>query len=71
MPSQNATGDTVRRCRWASNELAIAYHDEEWGVPQHDDGRLFECFSFWKVLRQGLSWDTILKKREELPQGVR
>jgi DNA-3-methyladenine glycosylase I len=51
------------RCGWARNELAIAYHDEEWGVPQHDDRVLFE-FLILEGAQAGLSWDTILKKRE-------
>jgi DNA-3-methyladenine glycosylase I len=51
------------RCAWARNELAIRYHDEEWGVPVHDDPRLFE-FLVLEGAQAGLSWDTILKKRE-------
>ncbi len=51
------------RCSWARNELAIRYHDEEWGVPQHDDRILFE-FLILEGAQAGLSWDTILKKRE-------
>lgn len=50
------------RCRWATNELNIRYHDEEWGVPVHDDQRLFE-FLILEGAQAGLSWDTILKKR--------
>jgi DNA-3-methyladenine glycosylase I len=53
----------VVRCEWARNELAIAYHDREWGVPQHDDRILFE-FLLLEGAQAGLSWDTILKKRE-------
>lgn len=53
----------VRRCSWASNELSIRYHDEEWGVPTHGDRRLFE-FLVLEGAQAGLSWDTILKKRE-------
>lgn len=53
----------MSRCPWARNELAIAYHDEEWGVPVHDDRRLFE-FLILEGAQAGLSWDTILKKRE-------
>jgi DNA-3-methyladenine glycosylase I len=53
----------VVRCRWASNPLAIDYHDREWGVPQHDDRVLFE-FLILEGAQAGLSWDTILKKRE-------
>ena len=51
------------RCAWARNPLAIRYHDEEWGVPQHDDRRLFE-FLILEGAQAGLSWDTILRKRE-------
>jgi DNA-3-methyladenine glycosylase I len=51
------------RCSWASNELSIRYHDEEWGVPAHDDRTLFE-FLVLEGAQAGLSWDTILKKRE-------
>lgn len=56
---------TVRktRCPWARNELSIRYHDEEWGVPQHDDRVLFE-FLILEGAQAGLSWDTILAKRE-------
>jgi len=51
------------RCSWASNPLSIRYHDEEWGVPQHDDRVLFE-FLLLEGAQAGLSWDTILQKRE-------
>lgn len=51
------------RCEWATNELAIDYHDREWGVPLHDDQRLFE-FLILEGAQAGLSWDTILAKRE-------
>ena len=51
------------RCTWARNERAIAYHDREWGVPQHDDRVLFE-FLILEGAQAGLSWDTILQKRE-------
>ena len=50
------------RCSWAANELSIRYHDEEWGVPAHDDRTLFE-FLILEGAQAGLSWDTILKKR--------
>jgi DNA-3-methyladenine glycosylase I len=53
----------VVRCTWASNELSIPYHDREWGVPQHDDRILFE-FLILEGAQAGLSWDTILQKRE-------
>ena len=52
-----------RRCAWATTELGIAYHDTEWGVPQHDDRVLFE-FLILEGAQAGLSWETILKKRE-------
>jgi len=51
------------RCSWARNALAIEYHDREWGVPQHDDHVLFE-FLVLEGAQAGLSWDTILRKRE-------
>lgn len=51
------------RCTWASNDLSIQYHDREWGVPQHDDRVLFE-FLILEGAQAGLSWDTILRKRE-------
>jgi len=53
----------VVRCAWAKNELAIAYHDREWGMPQHDDRVLFE-FLVLEGAQAGLSWDTILRKRQ-------
>ncbi|HEY0458358.1 MAG TPA: DNA-3-methyladenine glycosylase I [Pyrinomonadaceae bacterium] len=51
------------RCDWAKNDLAVSYHDTEWGVPQHDDQKLFE-FLVLEGAQAGLSWDTILRKRE-------
>ena len=51
------------RCPWASTEPNITYHDEEWGVPVHDDRKLFE-FLILEGAQAGLSWTTILKKRE-------
>jgi DNA-3-methyladenine glycosylase I len=53
----------VKRCGWARIEPEIAYHDEEWGVPVHDDRLLFE-FLILEGAQAGLSWDTILKKRD-------
>jgi DNA-3-methyladenine glycosylase I len=53
----------MQRCVWAKNDLAIAYHDQEWGVPLHEDQKLFE-FLILEGAQAGLSWDTILKKRE-------
>jgi DNA-3-methyladenine glycosylase I len=51
------------RCAWARSELMIRYHDEEWGVPVHDDRTLFE-FLILEGAQAGLSWETILNKRE-------
>ena len=51
------------RCSWATNELSIRYHDKEWGVPVHDDRTLFE-FLILEGAQAGLSWNTILNKRE-------
>ena len=53
----------TNRCSWATNELNIPYHDTEWGVPVHDDNKLFE-FLILEGAQAGLSWDTILRKRE-------
>jgi DNA-3-methyladenine glycosylase I len=53
----------MKRCTWATNDLAIRYHDTEWGVPLHDDRGLFE-FLILEGAQAGLSWDTILRKRE-------
>ena len=50
------------RCPWATSELNIPYHDEEWGVPVHDDRKWFEFLTL-EGAQAGLSWDTILKKR--------
>ena len=54
---------TPTRCSWAQTPLSIAYHDTEWGVPAHDDRRLFEFLTL-EGAQAGLSWETILKKRE-------
>lgn len=53
----------MKRCSWPKNDLSVAYHDAEWGVPQHDDRILFE-FLVLEGAQAGLSWDTILRKRE-------
>jgi DNA-3-methyladenine glycosylase I len=50
------------RCAWAKNELNIPYHDEEWGVPVHEEDTWFE-FLVLEGAQAGLSWDTILRKR--------
>lgn len=52
----------MQRCHWAQSELMIAYHDQEWGVPLHNDRGLFE-FLILEGAQAGLSWETILKKR--------
>ena len=52
-----------KRCTWANGDLYVAYHDREWGVPVHDDRLLFE-FLILEGAQAGLSWITILKKRE-------
>ena len=51
------------RCTWAKKDLAIRYHDEEWGVPIHDDQKLFELLIL-EGAQAGLSWDTVLAKRD-------
>ena len=57
-------GDTKTRCDWGrSDGLMQAYHDEEWGVPQHDDRALFE-FLILEGAQAGLSWQTVLNKRD-------
>jgi len=53
----------TRRCPWARAEPDVRYHDEEWGVPLHDDRRLFEMLIL-EGAQAGLSWSTILRKRE-------
>jgi DNA-3-methyladenine glycosylase I len=53
---------TKTRCGWAQNELSVKYHDEEWGVPVHDDRVWFE-FLILEGAQAGLSWNTILQKR--------
>ena len=61
-----------RRCGWAEGAppLAVAYHDEEWGVPVHDDHVLFE-FLILEGAQAGLSWNTILNKREAYRKAFR
>jgi len=53
----------IKRCAWAKGELLRSYHDREWGVPVHDDRTLFE-FLILEGAQAGLSWETILRKRE-------
>src|SRR5256884_9660418 len=54
---------SVIRCSWATSDSSIAYHDTEWGVPQHDDRVLFE-FLILEGAQAGLAWSTILNKRD-------
>lgn len=58
MPTKNK-----QRCAWAQTDLSIAYHDEQWGVPTHDDRVLHE-FLILEGAQAGLNWETILRKRE-------
>ena len=53
----------MKRCDWARTDLSIAYHDKEWGVPVHDDRKLFE-FLILEGAQAGLSWEIILRKRD-------
>jgi DNA-3-methyladenine glycosylase I len=64
LDSLGPTSDAARpRCAWPKSELDIAYHDAEWGVPVHDDRVLFEFLTL-EGAQAGLSWSTILRKRE-------
>src|SRR5688500_16235171 len=67
MPPRKS-GAEPKRCAWARNPPAIAYHDREWGVPVRDDRKLFE-FLILEGAQAGLSWDTILAKRENYRQA--
>jgi DNA-3-methyladenine glycosylase I len=59
----------IKRCAWPlSSDLMVAYHDVEWGVPVHDDRKLFE-FMVLDAFQAGLSWSTILNKRENFRQA--
>jgi DNA-3-methyladenine glycosylase I len=59
----------IIRCPWPTEELMIRYHDEEWGVPVHDDRQLFE-FLILEGAQAGLSWSTVLKKRENYRAAI-
>ena len=62
--------DTRKRCEWCGiNPLYVAYHDDEWGIPVHDDRRLFEMLIL-EGAQAGLSWLTILKKRENYRRAL-
>jgi len=62
-PHLGHKGRAAQRCAWARSDLMVRYHDEEWGAPLHDDRSLFE-FLILEGAQAGLSWETILKKRE-------
>jgi DNA-3-methyladenine glycosylase I len=64
----NPTESSIVRCPWAKNDINIPYHDREWGVPVHDDRLLFE-FLVLEGAQAGLSWDTILRKRERFREA--
>ncbi len=62
--TSDGAGDGLVRCAWAGSEpVMVRYHDEEWGVPEHDDRRLFECLTL-EGAQAGLSWRTVLLRRE-------
>ena len=62
--SRSAPTASRKRCGWAGDDpLMVAYHDDEWGVPSHDDRHLFEMLTL-EGAQAGLSWTTILRKRE-------
>lgn len=66
IPAACAPGEPGRRCPWCGDDpLYVAYHDHEWGVPCHDEAKLFE-FLILEGMQAGLSWLTILKKRAHL-----
>src|SRR5690349_11111386 len=67
MPKRRLTSPPTR-CPWAVGEDYIRYHDREWGVPVHDDRLLFE-FLILEGAQAGLSWSTILKKRDNYRQA--
>src|SRR5689334_16455408 len=68
--AESAICDNIMpRCTWATTEPAITYHDEEWGVPVHDDRVLFE-FLILEGAQAGLSWNTILNKRENYRKAL-
>jgi DNA-3-methyladenine glycosylase I len=63
MARKQINEEKLIRCAWATGELSVRYHDEEWGVPLHDDRTFFE-FLILEGAQAGLSWSTILNKRE-------
>jgi DNA-3-methyladenine glycosylase I len=62
-PGSHGDASRIVRCHWATSDVNIRYHDEEWGVPIHVDRAWFEFLTL-EGAQAGLSWDTILKKRE-------
>jgi DNA-3-methyladenine glycosylase I len=66
--SHSTPGEQRRRCAWARTPQSVAYHDLEWGVPVHDDRVLFE-FLILEGAQAGLSWETILRKRDAYRQA--
>ena len=71
MNAKEESGGTRRRCSWAGDyPPMVQYHDEEWGVPVHDDRKHFE-FLVLESAQAGLSWSTILKKRENYRKAYR
>src|SRR5687767_10070527 len=59
----SAPTNAIARCAWPKTELDVSYHDREWGVPVHDDRVLFEFLTL-EGAQAGLSWSTILKRRD-------
>lgn len=55
--------DSLKRCAWARSDLEIVYHDHEWGIPNRDEHHVFEMLTL-EGAQAGLSWETILKKRD-------
>src|SRR5882672_6301497 len=67
---QRRSQETKTRCPWAATEPNLTYHDKEWGVPVHDDRTLFEFLTL-EGAQAGLSWQTILNKRENYRKAFR
>jgi len=63
LATMSTPDSTLRRCRWATREPNLSYHDTEWGVPVHDDRTWFEFITL-EGAQAGLSWETVLKKRD-------
>src|SRR3989344_3609052 len=59
----------MKRCSWAQSPIMIEYHDNEWGVPVHDDKKLFE-FLILECMQAGLTWELILKRRENYRKAL-